>query len=122
VAPAVEGPPSTSNFCSVLVAMYEHEAQIPYAADNKVKAQIVEDYITTVPKALAEAPRSISASAQLYLHTVGQILTQLEQADLNPTKVRGGDIAADLLNPAVKSAGNQVLAYSAEYCHYDIGS
>lgn len=122
VAPAVVGPPSTHNFCSLLVAMYEHEAQIPEAANTKVKEQIVQDYIDTVPKVLAETPPALATSAPLYLHSVAQILSQLEQAGLNPTKVRGGNVAGVLLDPAVRTAGNQVLAYSSEFCHYNIGS
>jgi hypothetical protein len=122
VAPHVSGPPSPGNFCTFLVAIYEHEAQLPLAATTKVKEEIVEDYVDTVPKALAEAPADIAGPAQTYLRSVAELLTYLVQAGFNPQKVRGSDLAAILLDPSVKSAGNQVLAYSSEYCHYDIGS
>lgn len=117
----MSGPPSAQSFCTVLTAMYKHEAELPLAADDKVKEQIIRDYVSTVPEALAAAPAAIAAPARLYLGSVSQLLSELSATGLDPKKVKPGGLTELLLDPRIKAAGNQVLAYSATQCHYVIG-
>lgn len=119
-APQVSGPPSAASFCTVLTAMYRHEAELPLAA-QKVKEQIVRDYVNTVPEALAAAPADIEAAARTYLTSVATILSSLAAAGLDYRKVKPGTLTPLLLDPQIKAAGNQVLAYSQTQCHYAIG-
>ena len=119
-APVVSGPPSSASFCTVLTAMYRHEAQLPEAS-TKTKEQIVRDFLASVPTAIAQAPAPIAAPARTYLDAVAQILQSLLQAGLNYHNVQAGSLAGVLLDPSIKTAGNQVLDYSQNQCHYSIG-
>lgn len=119
-APTVSGPPSPASFCAVLTAMYRHEAQIPLATQS-VKEQILRDYVRTVPEALAAAPADIAPAARTYLNSVAQILSALAAAGLDYKKIKPGTLTPLLLDPQIKAAGNQVLAYSQSQCHYTIG-
>ena len=118
--PAVTGGASSQNFCSLLVATYEHEAQIPMAANNKVKEEMLQDYVSTVPAIVSDAPPAISHAAGVYLPSVAKLLSDLIRVGLDSQKLKGGNLASLLLDPRIKSAGNQVLAYSQSQCHYNI--
>ncbi len=120
VAPQVSGPPSTANFCALLTAMYRHEAQLPLAT-ARVKEQILQDYVHTVPEALAAAPPDIAPAARTYLTSVASILSSLASAGLDYKKIKAGSLTPLLLDPQIKAAGNQVLAYSQTKCHFAIG-
>lgn len=119
--PTVPGAPSPAAFCTVLTAMYRHEAQLPLAT-TRVKKQILRDYVRTVPAALAAAPPDIAPAARTYLTSVAQILSSLATAGLDYKKIRPGSLTPLLLDPRIKAAGNQVLAYSQSRCHYAIGA
>lgn len=118
--PPVSGPPSPAGFCSVLTAMYRHEAELPRAT-TAVKEQILRDYVNTVPAALAAAPADIAPAARTYLTSVASILSALAAAGLDYKKIQKGSLTPLLLDPQIKAAGNQVLAYSQTQCHYAIG-
>lgn len=120
--PVVEGPPSAANFCALLTAVYRHEQQLPDAASSAVKEAIVRDYVSTVPAIEAEAPAPIAAAARTYLGGVARVLAALDSAGLDYRKVPAGTLGPVLLDPAVKSAGNEVLAYSENTCHYNIAT
>ncbi|HET9076836.1 MAG TPA: hypothetical protein VFN68_07880 [Acidimicrobiales bacterium] len=119
-APAVSGPASQTNFCTVLTAMYRHESELPDASPA-VRKDILRDYVNTVPEALAAAPPDIAGAAGTYLHSVASILSSLVSAGLDYRKVKPGSLTPLLLDPQIKAAGNQVLAYSQSKCHYAIG-
>lgn len=119
--PVVTGPPSARNFCSVLVAMYEHQTQLPVAT-TRVKEQILSDFVATVPEALASAPADIAAPARTYLTSLAHLLDALARNGLDYKKVPGGTLTPLLLDPSIKAAGNQVLSYSRTVCHYTIGA
>ncbi len=115
------GQPSNASFCAVLTAMYRHEAELP-AATTDVKKQILGDYVRTVPLALAAAPSDIAPAARTYLTSVAHILAALAAAGLDYRRIKPGTLTPLLLDPRIKAAGNQVLAYSQSQCHYSIGA
>lgn len=119
-APVVAGPPSDRSFCTVLVAMYAHQTQLPVAT-TAVKKQILSDFVATVPEALASAPPGIEASARTYLTHLAPLLDALVKGGLDYKKVPAGTLSPLLLDPSIKAAGNQVLSYSRTVCHYTIG-
>jgi hypothetical protein len=120
--PVVVGPPSSANFCTLLVANYQHLNSLADAPKLRVRQQIVTDYVAFTPKVIASAPGSIQAAASVYLGSIATVLRQLNSVGLDSAKLHSGDVAALLLNPKVRVAGDSVLAYSADDCHYDIGS
>lgn len=119
--PAVSGPPSTANFCTLLVATYRHLGQLPQAANNKVRQAIVGDYITAAPTVSAAGPPQIASSARLYLSSVAQILGDLNRVGLDARKLPTGQLGPLLLDPKIKAAGNAVIDFSQKHCHYTIG-
>jgi hypothetical protein len=119
-APSVTGPPSAANFCTVLTAMYRHESELP-VAPQKIKELIVGDFVATVPEALAAAPPSIAPAARTYLTDLAAVLSALDQVGLDYRRIPAGTLTPLLLDPSVKAAANQVLAYSQTVCHYTIG-
>lgn len=118
--PAVSGAPSATKFCTVLEAMYRHEAEIPVAT-TAVKEQILRDYVATVPEAIAAAPADIAGAAKTYLTSVATILSAVASAGLDYNKIKRGTLTPLLLDPQIKTAGDQVLSYSQTQCHYTIG-
>lgn len=114
------GPPSAANFCSLLTAVYEHEAELPRAASAKVKAQIIGDYVSTVPRIVAQAPPEIAPAARTYLEGIASILHDLGGAGFDYRKLPAGTLGQFLLDPKLKAAGNQVIAYSQNTCHFDL--
>ncbi|HET6875795.1 MAG TPA: hypothetical protein VFH70_13495 [Acidimicrobiales bacterium] len=118
--PPVTGPPSSHNFCTVLVAMYAHQTQLPVAT-MAVKKQILSDFAATVPEALATAPPDIEPSARTYLTSLASLLRALVKYGFDYKKVPAGSLTPLLLDPSVKAAGTQVLSYSRTVCHYTIG-
>lgn len=119
-APALTGGPSAAAFCRVLTAMYRHEARMPLAT-TRVKEKMVEDFVHTVPEAVAAAPASIAPAAEKYLTSLASVLNSLVEAGLDYKKVPAGTLTPLLLDPSIKAAGNQVLSYSTAVCHYTIG-
>lgn len=119
-APVVSGPPSSQNFCTVLVAMYSHQGEMTIAAPA-VKKRILTDFISTVPEALANAPADIAAPARTYLTGLSGVLNAVVNAGLDYKKVPAGTFTPLLLDPKIKAAGTQVLDYSRTVCHYTIG-
>lgn len=120
-APASTGVRSEANFCRLLIADYQHLGSLGDAANVRVKQAIVSDVVSFAPTVIAAAPLSILADASQYLRSIAQFLTALNAAGLNAQHLQNG-AAGVLLDPKVKQAGQQVMAYSAQYCHYDIGS
>jgi hypothetical protein len=102
--------------------LYRHEAKLPQAADRAVKEQFLRDYAAAVPEVEAEAPPAVAGAARTYLGAVARILSAMAAAGLDYRKVPAGTLAPLLLDPSVKAAGNQVLAYSETTCHYDIAN
>lgn len=100
--------------------MYSHQAQLP-AATQAVKEQILGDFVATVPEALAFAPPGIEPAARTYLTSLAALLSALRADGLEYAKVPAGTLTPFLLDPGIKAAGNQVLAYSTTVCHYTIG-
>lgn len=119
--PVVTGPASAANFCTLLVATYQHVGQLPEAANSQVRQQMVRDYVDVTPRTIAAAPRPIAPAARLYLNAVAQILADLNQVGLNAQKLPRGQLGPLLLDPKIKAAGTKVIAYSQQYCHYPIG-
>ena len=118
--PAVTGPPSDQSFCTVLVAMYTHQSQLPVASP-RVKKQILSDFASTVPEALSSAPPAIAPAAKTYLTSLASVLNALVAGGLDYKKVPAGTLTPLLLDPNIKAAGTQVLDYSRSVCHYTIG-
>lgn len=119
--PAVTGGPSTANFCRVLVAVYTHEQTLTVVADPRMRQDIVADYVRAAPRAIALAPPSIAPAANLYLGAIASVLASLDNAGLDPTKLSNRELTSILLNPRVKDAGNKVIDFSQQECHYTIG-
>lgn len=118
--PTVSGPPSTANFCTLLVATYQHIKTNTIATTLAVRRQIIGDYIDFTPKVIAEAPPSIAPAASTYLQGITSVLRDLNQARLNTAKAPQAQIGAVLTDPQVQAASIQVLAFSNQNCHYDI--
>jgi hypothetical protein len=118
--PALAGAPSAATFCALVTAVYEHEAELPRAATTKVKEQIVGDYISAVPQMVAAAPPDIAPAARTYFEGIARILRDLTRAGLDYRKLPAGTLGPLLLDPAMKAAGNQVIAYSQTTCHYNL--
>lgn len=119
-APAV-GAPGTSSFCTLVTAVYRHMAEVPFAADKKVRSQMVGDYVSTAPAMIASAPLAIASDARLYISSVAQILSALRSAGLNTRKLSGTQVGSILIDPNVKTAGNNVISFVQDNCHYTIG-
>lgn len=118
--PTVSGPPSAAAFCTVVTAMYRHEAELPVAA-KQVKPRILEDFVATIPTAEKVAPPDIAGPARTYLGSLAPLLDALARAGLDYRKVPKGTLTPFLLDPGVRSAGDAVLGYSERVCHYTIG-
>jgi hypothetical protein len=119
--PPNSGLASTENFCTLLVSTYRHIGDLPHAANVRVREAIVEDYVDAAPTIIAAAPSSIASQAKVYISAVAQILAAFERVGLNGNKLPKGQLGPLLLDPQIKEAGNQVLAYSQSECHYTIG-
>lgn len=120
--PAATGPPSTAKFCTLLVADYQHLASLAAAPKLKVRQEIITDYVDFAPTVIAFAPPTIAVAAKLYLDSIATVLRNLNAVGLDAQKLRTGAGISLLLDPNVRTAGDAVLNFSAQYCHYDIGS
>lgn len=100
--------------------MYRHEAELPRAA-KALKPRILDDFVTTVPTAEVAAPADIAAAARTYLGALAPLLDALAKNGLDYQKVPKATLTPFLLDPAVRTAGDAVLAYSERVCHYTIG-
>ncbi len=119
--PQVTGPPSTSNFCTLLVADYRHVATLTAARGTAAKERIADDFANLMPRVIAEAPPSIAAAARTYLTDVATIVRAISEAGLNPSKVKSTEPAELIKSPQFRAAGQQLLTFSADDCHYVIG-
>jgi hypothetical protein len=119
--PPVSGPPSAANFCTLLIAGYQHLGTNPRAANLRVREQIVGDFVNLEPRLVAEAPAAIKADATRYLGAVAETLAALNKVGLDSGKLRPGQLPA-LLTRQMQQAATGVTSYSERYCHYTIGS
>lgn len=120
--PDLTGGPSTQNFCTAVVAVYRHMADSSFAATNKVRGQILGDYVAEAPAMVGAAPAPVAADARLYITSVAVILADLQKAGLNGKRITDPRLAQLLLDPQVKAAGNNVITFVQDNCHYTIGS
>lgn len=120
--PRAAGPPSVGGFCALLVADYRHIAAVARAPKLSVREQIVKDYVSFAPAVMAAAPPQIAPAARLYLTSIATVMGDLDAAGLDAAKVSGTRAATLVTDPQVVSAGDQLLAFSRQYCHYDIAS
>lgn len=118
--PRADGTPSTAGFCKLLVADYQHVNTLVEAPKLSVRERIVKDYVSFAPRVQSAAPPQIAPAAHLYLSSVATVMRDLLKAGLDPTKVTGTQAAHLVTNPAVVAAGQQLMAFSARYCHYEI--
>jgi hypothetical protein len=120
--PRVSGPPSAANFCTLLLASYKHVNTVASLKDVKVRDEVLGDWVKEVPPLLAEAPPTIAAPAKVYLTAVAGVLDHLARRPMTSADAGGSTMLATLTNPAVVQAGNQLFAFSRQYCHYDLSS
>ena len=120
-APVVGSAPSTHGYCTSVVSIYKHVALLPYAANQRVRTEIVNDYVNEVPTMIATAPSSVASDSKLYFTSVGQILADLQKAGLNPSKLSDPNLGHLLLDPGIKAAGTNVISFVRENCNYTIG-
>jgi hypothetical protein len=119
--PAVGATRGTANFCALLAAVYRHEATLSNVPNPRVREDIVADYIRLVPRLIALAPPTIAPAARLYLTSIAAVLGSLENVALDASKLPHAQLAPLLLDPKVKAAGDNVMAFSQSVCHYTIG-
>jgi hypothetical protein len=120
-APNVPLVPNTSGYCTAVVSIYKHVAQLPHAATQKVRSQIVGDYLGEVPTMIASAPQQVATDSKLYFTAVAEILGDLQKAGLDPKKLSDPNLGHILLDPAIKSAGDRVITFVNDNCNYKIG-
>jgi hypothetical protein len=118
--PSTAGPPSASKFCALLVADYEHIAQLDVPPSLVVRKEIAHDFVSFTPSVIAAAPPTIASAAKTYLTAIAQTVEELRAADLNPQKLPKGALG-QLIVPSIQSAGDQVISFSNQSCHYSIG-
>jgi hypothetical protein len=121
VAPIVVGPPSAHNFCTLLIAAYQHVGTLASARDLKVRQEIVADFVSITPRIIAEAPATIAPSATTYFQTVGGVLSTLNAHGLNVANLKPGQSNSGLLSAKMQSATEALNTYTAQSCHYTIG-
>jgi hypothetical protein len=119
--PAVSDKPSSASFCTLVVAIYRHEAELPEAATQKLRKQILGDYISLLPRIVASAPPQVSSASKTYFDEAGKVFNELEQTGLVSSKLQAGSLAG-LATPAFEKASAEVLSYTQKYCHYSIGT
>lgn len=118
--PNVPSVPDTTGYCTVVVAIYKHVAELPHAT-QKVRAQLVNDYLAEVPTMIATAPQPAAADSRLYFNSVAEILGDLQKAGLDPKKLSDPNLGRVLLDPTVKAAGDRVINFVRNNCNYTIG-
>jgi hypothetical protein len=104
-----------------VVSIYKHLALLPYAANQKVRAEMVKDYLGEVPAMIATAPQSVASDSKLYFTTVAEILGDLQRAGLDPRKLSDPNLGHLLLDPTIKAAGDRIIGFVRDNCHYVIG-
>jgi hypothetical protein len=119
--PSVAPVPSTTGYCTAVVAIYRHVADLPHAATQKVRQEIVADYLSEVPTMIAAAPQAIASDSKLYFSSVAEILADLQRAGLDPKKLSDPNLRQVLLDPAVKASGDRVITFVKVNCNYTIG-
>ena len=118
--PQLSGPPSPSNFCTALTAIYRHMADLPHVLSVPLTKQFLGDYVSYAPTVVAEAPAAVKPSASLYLGAVATYLQKLAGADLELGKLPPGALT-DLASKPVNDAYTVLSGYSQNICHYTIG-
>lgn len=122
VPPVITGGPGTDNFCTAVVSVYKHMAELSFAANDKVRKQFLGDYVREAPVMIASAPPAIAPDAKLYIESVSEILGDLQRAGLNGKEITDPQLAQLLLDPKVKAAGSNVIGFVQANCHYYIGT
>jgi hypothetical protein len=118
--PHLSGPPSPTNFCSALTALYGHEAELAHVLTAPLTEQFLGDYVSYQPTLVAEAPAAIRASAQLYTGAVASYLQKFVGAHLQLSGLPPGALA-ELATKPVNEAYTAFSGYSQNICHYTIG-
>lgn len=118
--PQLTGPPSAAGFCSGLVAIYRHMAELSHAGSVRVTKQILSDYVTFAPTLVAQSPASLHPAAAAYIDAVAGYLQTLARAGLDFSRLPAGSLAP-LSSPAVGAAYSQLTSFSSSQCHYVIG-
>jgi hypothetical protein len=113
--------PDTGGYCTVVVSTYKHVADLPYAANQKVRSEIVGDYLGEVPTMIATAPQPIAGDSKVYFSAVAEILGDLQRAGLDPKRLSDPNLGHLLVDPAIKSAGDRVITFVSNNCNYKIG-
>jgi hypothetical protein len=119
--PNVPLTPSTGGYCTAVVSIYKHVADLPRAATQKVRTEIVGDYLGEVPTMIATAPQPVASASKVYFNAVAEILADLQKAGLDPKKLTDPNLGRVLLDPAIKSAGDRVITFVSDNCDYKIG-
>jgi hypothetical protein len=118
--PALSGPPSETNFCVALTAIYRHMADLARVYAPSVSEQYLNDYATFAPTVEGEAPPGISDSARTYIGAVAAYLHELAAAGMQMSRLPAGALQG-LSAPAVSEAFTALSTYSTTNCHYTIG-
>lgn len=118
--PALQGEPSSANFCAALTAIYQHTAELSHVVSKKLSEQILSDYTAYAPTVIAQSPPDVRASASVYIGAVSQYLTDLVRAGLDLSKLPAGSLE-QLSSPSVNAAFTALSGYSQTQCHYTIG-
>ena len=113
--------PSTTGYCSAVVSIYKHVAELPSAATKKVRQQIVGDYLAEVPTMIAAAPSPVASDSKLYFSSVAEILGDLQRAGLDPKRLSDPNLRQVLVDPAIKASGDRVISFVKDNCNYSIG-
>ncbi len=113
--------PSTTGYCTAVVSVYRHVADLPHAATQKVRQEIVTDYLSEVPTMIAAAPQTIASDSKVYFTSVAEILADLQKAGLDPKKVSDPNLRQVLLDPGIKASGDRVITFVKNNCNYTIG-
>ena len=113
--------PSTTGYCTAVVSIYKHVAELPNAATKKVREEIVGDYLAEVPTMIATAPQPVASDSKLYFSSVAEILHDLQSAGLDPKKLSDPNLRQVLVDPAIKASGDRVISFVKDNCNYTIG-
>ena len=70
---------------------------------------------------ITTAPPPVASDSKLYFTAVSEILGDLQKAGLDPKKLSDPNLGHLLLDPAIKSAGDRVMAFVSDNCNYTIG-
>lgn len=118
--PVLTGPPSESDFCTALTAIYRHMADLPHVLSKSVSEQYLADYVAYTPTVEAQAPAGIRPSATTYMSAVAAYLQKLNAAGLQLGRLPPGALQG-LASAQVNGAYTKLAGYSTNNCNYMIG-